>query len=99
MPQIPKKDHIPALIKVGQAFGGHLRYSSSSGGAFLRMGTPPYHVDIHKGDSIVKKGGQAIVTQFYMKRKIAYLKKYPELRHLVDEAEAHLKKSIKLEKR
>jgi len=95
MAKVPRKDHLPALIKIANAFGGHARYSSSQGGAFVRIGYPPNHVDIHKGDSIIKKGSMAIVTRFYIKQKLAYLQKHPELRGLVNDTEKLLKAQVK----
>lgn len=98
MLRVPRKDPLPTLIKISNTFGGHLRYDSSQGGGFVRIGEPPYHVDIRRGDSIVKKGGQAIVTRYYIKQKIAYLKKHPELKHMANDMEKILKKAVKIER-
>lgn len=98
MVQIPRNNKTPALIAVGKLLGGHLRYSSSEGGAFIRVGEPPYHVDIRKGDSVVKKGAKAIVTNGYIKQKMKYVRRYPELKPLVDDLEKLLKTTIKIEK-
>lgn len=98
MPKIPRSrfDVVPVLAKVAQVFGGDLRYSSEHRGTYVRIGTPPYHVDIQKGDSIVKKGGMAIVTKFYVQQKLAYLRKHPELKGLVNDTEKLLKAQVKL---
>lgn len=101
MPTIPRRDSLPIMIKVANLFGGRLKYEASNNGgpgAYVRFGEAPFHVDIHKGDSIVKKGSKAVVTSIYMKKKIAYLKKYPEMHHMISRFENSLKQSFEIEK-
>lgn len=83
-----------ALIKVANTFGGTLEYSTSNHGAYVRIGTPPFHVDIHPGDSIVKKGPQAVVARGYMKIRARAYKKNPEFKHLVPHIESLIHRTI-----
>ena len=83
-----------ALIKVANTFGGSLSYSTSNHGAYVRIGTPPFHVDIHPGDSIVKKGPKAVVAKGYMEIRARVFKKNPELKHLVPQIESLIYRTI-----
>ena len=96
--KIPKDRSIrvETLAKVANIFGGTLAYSTSNYGAYVRIGIPPFHVDIHPGDSIVKKGGQAIVAKGYMMLRAEAYKRNPELRHLVPKIESMVHKTITL---
>lgn len=96
--KVPKDRHLrtEALIKVANTFGGYLAYSTSNHGAYVRIGEPPFHVDIHPGDSIVKKGPQAIVARGYMKIRARAYKRNPELKHLVPHIESLIHRTVKL---
>lgn len=85
---------VPALIKVANTFGGTLEYSTSNHGGYVRIGTPPFHVDIHPGDSIVKKGPKAVVARGYMQIRAKVYKKNPELKHLVPHIESLVYRTI-----
>jgi hypothetical protein len=94
--KVPKDRELrgDALIKVANTFGGSLSYSTSNHGAYVRIGTPPFHVDIHPGDSIVKKGPKAVVAKGYMEIRARVFKKNPELKHLVPHIESLIHQSI-----
>lgn len=96
--KIPKDRSIrvETLAKVANTFGGTLAYSTSNNGSYVRIGVPPVHVDMHPGDSIVKKGGQAVVAKGYMILRAKAYKSNPELRHLVPKIESMVHKTITL---
>lgn len=94
--KVPKdrKLRVAALIKVANTFGGTLEYSTSNHGGYVRIGTPPFHVDVHPGDSIVKKGPKAVVARGYMQIRARVFEKNPELKHLVPRIESLIHKSV-----
>lgn len=95
--KIPKDRTIrtESLIKVANTFGGRLSYSTSNHGVYTRIGIPPFHVDVHPGDSIVKKGSQAVVAKGYLILRTKAFKKNPELKHLVPHIESLVHKTVK----
>ena len=97
--KIERKNSLDKMILVGNLFGGKLRYSSAENGPYLRFGEPPYHVDIRKGDSIVKKGGKAVITNSFVKTKLAVAKKNPEMSYLIDMLESKVTSTIDIEKK
>ena len=94
--KVPKARHLrtEALIKVANTFGGNLRYSTSNHGAFVRIGHPPFHVDVRPGDSIVKKGPKAVLARGYMILRAKAYARNPELKHLVPHIESLIHKTV-----
>lgn len=97
--KVDRNDPLPMLITASKLFGGRLRHDSNSQGPYIRFGEPPFHVDLHRGDSIVKKGGKAVVTSIWAKQKLRIVKKNPDLHYLIDRVESAVKHTVDVSKK
>ena len=80
---------LPSMIKAANEFGGKLAYSSDRG-TYVMLGYGDTYTELHRGDTIVRKGQNVVITRGWIKREVLAARKRANSEPLTEVQKRHL---------